>query len=195
MRAADDSQASFPRNPSHPAPLQASDQAARDNLRAPAADAEASSILIAPQIFRNDRSAPTLPSSLLTAHLAASFSFFDMSLSDSFAIPDVSAALDRDDDIDSLPSSSTESFESDDDFDAQKEWETSLEQLQLLLTMIVVPFVGKYFGRKFAYWSTSSSSVLDHARVLDAGPKGLTPLRIVVLHWSLRFPMAAESCN
>lgn len=80
-----------------------------------------------------------------------------MSLSDSFHVPDISA-IDRDDDIDSLPSSSTESFESDDDFDAQKEWEASLEQLQLLLTMIIVPFAGKYFGRKFAYWSRSQSS-------------------------------------
>ncbi|KAI5922692.1 hypothetical protein F4810DRAFT_247833 [Camillea tinctor] len=75
-----------------------------------------------------------------------------MSLSESFTIPDVPAS--DNDDIDSLPSTSTESFTSeDDDYDAQREWEQSLEQLQLLLTMILVPFAGKYFGRKFAYWS------------------------------------------
>ncbi|KAI0006564.1 hypothetical protein F4779DRAFT_620489 [Xylariaceae sp. FL0662B] len=74
-----------------------------------------------------------------------------MSLSDSFAIPDVSGS--DNDEIDSLPSTSTESFTSEDDFDAQKEWERSLEQLQLLLTMILIPFAGKYLGRKFAYWS------------------------------------------
>ncbi|KAI1341395.1 hypothetical protein F5Y15DRAFT_413925 [Xylariaceae sp. FL0016] len=74
-----------------------------------------------------------------------------MSLSDSFAIPDAPAS--ENDEIDSLPSSSTESFESDDDYDAQHEWEQSLEQLQLLLTMIIVPFAGKFMGRKFAYWS------------------------------------------
>ncbi|KAI1270447.1 hypothetical protein F5Y18DRAFT_13324 [Xylariaceae sp. FL1019] len=74
-----------------------------------------------------------------------------MSLSDSYAIPDTS--MSDIDDIASLPSSSTESYESDDEYDAQKEWERSLEQLQLLLTMIIVPFAGKYFGRKFAYWS------------------------------------------
>jgi hypothetical protein len=73
-----------------------------------------------------------------------------MSLSDSFTMPDVSGS--DNDDIDSLPSTSTESFESD-DYDAQKEWETSLEQLQLILTMVLVPWAGKYFGRKFAYWS------------------------------------------
>ncbi|KAI1500793.1 hypothetical protein F5X99DRAFT_227113 [Biscogniauxia marginata] len=74
-----------------------------------------------------------------------------MSLSDSFAIPDVSAS--DNDEIDSLPSTSTESFTSEDEYDAQREWEQSLEQLQLLLTMILVPFAGKYLGRKFAYWS------------------------------------------
>ncbi|KAI1826067.1 hypothetical protein F4861DRAFT_537425 [Xylaria intraflava] len=73
-----------------------------------------------------------------------------MSLSDSFTIPDVSVS--DNDDLDSLPSASTESFESD-YYDAQKEWEQSLEQLQLLLTMILIPFAGKYLGRKFAYWS------------------------------------------
>jgi hypothetical protein len=83
-----------------------------------------------------------------------------MSLVDSFTIPDVS--LSDNDDIDSLPSTTTESFNSDDDdFDAQQEWERSLEQLQLLLTMILVPFAGKYLGRKFAYWSMSCFSISD----------------------------------
>lgn len=64
-----------------------------------------------------------------------------------------------DDDLDSLPSISTDEIYSDDedyDDDAQAEWERSLEQIQMLLTMVIVPFVGKYFGRKFAYWSKFS---------------------------------------
>ncbi len=78
-----------------------------------------------------------------------------MSLSDSFAIPDVSGS--DLDDVDSLPSTSTEDFDSDEEYeDAQREWETSIQQLELLLTMIIIPFAGKYFGRKFAYWSMSS---------------------------------------
>jgi hypothetical protein len=40
-----------------------------------------------------------------------------------------------------------------DESDAQKEWEASLQQLELILTMVIVPYTGKYFGRKFAYWS------------------------------------------
>jgi len=86
-----------------------------------------------------------------------------MSLSDSFAIPDPSVS--DNDEVDSLPSSSTGSFDSDEeDYDAQREWEQSLEQLQLLLTMILIPFAGKYFGRKFAYWSISPYKNLSMAK-------------------------------
>lgn len=58
------------------------------------------------------------------------------------------------DEIDSLPSSDDSSDMSVSEYksDAQKEWEASLQQLELLLTMVVVPYMGKYFGRKFAYW-------------------------------------------
>jgi hypothetical protein len=57
------------------------------------------------------------------------------------------------DETDSLPSISTDDVYSDADSEAQAEWERSLDQLQLLLTMILVPWVGKMFGRRFAYWS------------------------------------------
>jgi hypothetical protein len=64
---------------------------------------------------------------------------------------------DDDEDVDSLPSisSSILDSEADSSSDAQREWEASLEQLQLLLTMVIMPFAGKFLGRKFAYWSTS----------------------------------------
>lgn len=74
-----------------------------------------------------------------------------MSSSDSYIIQDADPEQDE---IDSLPSSD-DSSDLDDEFrsDAQKEWEESLQQLELLLTMVVVPYLGKYFGRKCAYWS------------------------------------------
>ncbi|KZF18957.1 hypothetical protein L228DRAFT_251494 [Xylona heveae TC161] len=60
------------------------------------------------------------------------------------------------DDVDSLPESETSSsLESEEDSDAEREWRESLEQLELLLTMVVVPYLGKYFGRKCAYWGWS----------------------------------------
>ena len=74
-----------------------------------------------------------------------------MSTSESYIISDASPSSDNDE-IDSLPSISSGTL-SDIDSDAQREWEASLEQLQLLLTMVLIPFAGKYFGRKFAYWS------------------------------------------
>lgn len=61
-----------------------------------------------------------------------------------------------DDEIASLPSESTTSSDldtlSDDYSDAAEEWRESIEQLELLLTMVIVPFIGKYLGRRCAYW-------------------------------------------
>lgn len=64
----------------------------------------------------------------------------------------------RGEEIDSLPSSSAGSSTSvspSDDYDesdADREWRESLQQLELLLTMVLVPYLGKYFGRRCAYW-------------------------------------------
>jgi len=64
------------------------------------------------------------------------------------SLPSISSGI-----LDSLSDLSSEDDDDDDLSDAQREWEASLEQLQLLLTMVVVPFAGKFLGRKFAYWS------------------------------------------
>lgn len=60
------------------------------------------------------------------------------------------------DEIDSLPDSGTsddiDDMDEGEETDAEREWKESLQQLELLLTMVVVPYVGKYFGRKCAYW-------------------------------------------
>lgn len=67
-------------------------------------------------------------------------------------------------DINSLPdSASSDDIDDDDDYDgeegeisdAERQWRESLQQLELLLTMVVVPYVGKYLGRKFAYYGMS----------------------------------------
>ena len=72
---------------------------------------------------------------------------------------DEPSPLDEKDDVDSLPSDSTSELYSEADSDAEAEWERSLEQLQLILTMVLVPWMGKYFGRKFAYWSKCRLSI------------------------------------
>jgi hypothetical protein len=75
-----------------------------------------------------------------------------MSTSQSFFEPPPSDS--DDDEVNSLPSSATGSSVDDDEYvsDAEREWRESLQQIELLLTMVLVPYVGKYFGRKAAYW-------------------------------------------
>jgi hypothetical protein len=82
----------------------------------------------------------------------------EMSNSESFIEPPTSPF--SPDEVDSLPSSATSSSADDDEYlsDADREWKESLQQLELLLTMVMVPYLGKYFGRKAAYWGTSCST-------------------------------------
>lgn len=41
---------------------------------------------------------------------------------------------------------------------AQREWEESVEQLQKLVSFVLLPMAGKYFGRTFSYWGESFST-------------------------------------
>ena len=48
-----------------------------------------------------------------------------------------------------------EEGESESDMDSialQKEWDEQVEQMKLMFQIIIFPFVGKFFGRKFAYY-------------------------------------------
>ncbi|KAI4125023.1 MAG: hypothetical protein LQ347_005509, partial [Umbilicaria vellea] len=87
------------------------------------------------------------------------------SLSSSYNVVDEPESADSSS-TDSLPSSPTSGgsgLDSDSDeprseslvgeeSDAEREWKESLQQLELVLTMVLVPFVGKYLGRRCAYW-------------------------------------------
>lgn len=46
-------------------------------------------------------------------------------------------------------------YDSDDELidDAQEQWEESVEQLKKLFYLILLPLTGKFFGRRFAYYS------------------------------------------
>lgn len=49
--------------------------------------------------------------------------------------------------------SSNASYDSDEDYRlAQQEWEESLEQLQQLVSAVMMPFFGKWLGRRWSYW-------------------------------------------
>jgi hypothetical protein len=62
----------------------------------------------------------------------------------------------------SLPSSaSSDSSDYDSDEEAamiQEEWEESLRQIEVILSIIIIPFFGRWYGRRFSYFSESGSS-------------------------------------
>lgn len=77
-------------------------------------------------------------------------------------IPSAASDIDDDDDgFDSLPSSSAGSTtslspsEEEAYSDAEREWRESLQQLELMMTLVLIPYLGKYFGRKCAYYGRS----------------------------------------
>ncbi|GAA5918247.1 hypothetical protein JCM1841_005331 [Sporobolomyces salmonicolor] len=53
----------------------------------------------------------------------------------------------------SFPDESISSWDSEREaLEAQLQWEESVRQLQALVNLVVVPWVSRYFGRKWAYW-------------------------------------------
>ncbi|KAI9280988.1 hypothetical protein BC943DRAFT_330271 [Umbelopsis sp. AD052] len=56
-------------------------------------------------------------------------------------------------------------------YDADLEWEESKEQINMLLSLVIFPFVGKWLGRKFSFWVWSKyihSFYVDGARRIAA---------------------------
>ncbi|KAF8426992.1 hypothetical protein EV426DRAFT_428683 [Tirmania nivea] len=60
------------------------------------------------------------------------------------------SGLNSDSDSDSLPDSEP----SDSEDEAEREWRESLKELELLASMVLVPFLGKWVGRRCAYWDS-----------------------------------------
>lgn len=70
------------------------------------------------------------------------------------------------------PSVDTASYDTDDDDEyrlAQQEWRESVEELQQLALVLLLPWLGKFLGRKTSHWRAFhlllSSSVLTFATV------------------------------
>ncbi|KAG0163025.1 hypothetical protein DFQ30_000855, partial [Apophysomyces sp. BC1015] len=67
------------------------------------------------------------------------------------------STLDPDDIIDDDIDYSERGYVSEDDsyysYDAEAEWEESKEQINTLFSLVVFPFVGKWLGKKFSFWS------------------------------------------
>lgn len=54
--------------------------------------------------------------------------------------------------LDTTPSDAA--YDSDDDRLADEEWEESLRELQDLVGVVLLPFLGKWLGRRWSHWGT-----------------------------------------
>lgn len=58
--------------------------------------------------------------------------------------------------LDFSSASSDSSYDSEEEYRlAQQEWEESLNQLQQLISVVLMPFIGKWLGRRWSYWGKS----------------------------------------
>jgi len=89
----------------------------------------------------------TPESSIYASSHLSDLSFSQSSLVEHPATPSNDSALSSFSDDDDA-STSTESMD-----DAELEWQESLQQLELLLSLVLIPFIGKYIGRRCAYWA------------------------------------------
>lgn len=78
----------------------------------------------------------------------------ELSLSSSF-IEKPPTTPSHDSALSSLSSRSDDASSYVTDDDAEAEWQESLQQMELLLSLVIVPFVGKWIGRRCAYWGRS----------------------------------------
>lgn len=80
----------------------------------------------------------------------------------------------------SIDSSSISSYDSDEEYRlAQEEWEESLEQLKQLVSVVLLPFVGKWMGRRWSHWGLFVSSDLFFCQLTIAcSIRTLSPSRL-----------------
>ncbi|KAI0931891.1 hypothetical protein AcW1_000830 [Taiwanofungus camphoratus] len=78
--------------------------------------------------------------------------------------------------LDSVSISSQDSYDSDEeDRIAEQEWKESLEQLQQLFSIVLLPYLGKWLGRKWSYWAYARYVRLGLGMSFFLDEKGLTP--------------------
>lgn len=78
------------------------------------------------------------------------------------AIPPAAKHLFRTSSVESLSTSSDSSYDSTDSRELarlQTEYEESIKQLQMLVSVVVLPFLGKWLGRKVAYAGQSAHAM------------------------------------
>ncbi|KAI0687759.1 hypothetical protein BC835DRAFT_1286101 [Cytidiella melzeri] len=71
------------------------------------------------------------------------------------------------------------SIASDDSWDEeeqllQQEWEESMEDLQRLVTFVLMPLFGKWLGRRWSYWAFARYTRLGLGRSFFLGERAFT---------------------
>ena len=59
-------------------------------------------------------------------------------------------------DSSSLASDDSSAYDSEEEWLAEQEFRESIEQLQQLVSLILLPYMGKWLGRRFSYWRKCS---------------------------------------
>nr|XP_019047063.1 hypothetical protein I302_03670 [Kwoniella bestiolae CBS 10118]OCF25993.1 hypothetical protein I302_03670 [Kwoniella bestiolae CBS 10118] len=90
--------------------------------------------------------------------------------SSSSSLPSYPSSLESNSDSDSDASSQADT-EAELEAMIQEEWEESLRQLEVVLSIVVMPTIGKWFGRMWSYWG-------DLGKVSAFGFSRKTVLRI-----------------
>jgi len=78
--------------------------------------------------------------------------------------------------LDLSSSSSEASYDEEEDEDwrlAQKEWNESLEQLQQLVSVVLLPFFGKWLGRRWSQWAFARYLRLGLGKSFFLGARGI----------------------
>ena len=84
------------------------------------------------------------------------------------------------DSIDSLDSTTSDYTYDDEEEEelrlAQQEWEESLEQLQQLVAVVLLPFLGKFLGRRWSHWGTYIAIQYTHLIRIRSHPVPWQPM-------------------
>ncbi|WVR04691.1 hypothetical protein IAU60_001702 [Kwoniella sp. DSM 27419] len=73
----------------------------------------------------------------------------------SSSLPSYPSSIGSDADTDSDSGSDGSDLDDDAEVQAmiQEEWEESLKQLEMVVSIMIIPYFGKWFGRMWSYWA------------------------------------------
>ena len=83
---------------------------------------------------------------------SSNLSFSQASFREHPTPPQTSVLSDATSSTSSVISTSSSDTDDDDGDEAEEEWQESLRELNVLVSLVVIPFFGRWVGRKCAYW-------------------------------------------